>query len=270
MLRKIIKHEFKATAPYYLILYAAFIALTVINKAFWLLNVDNVLIRVIRGVITGAYVVSIIAVVIITMVLIVYRFYKNLLKDEGYLSFTLPVKTSQHINGKLIVSIVWTCLAVVAVIISVLIISLDTTALMQLKDAWNIFEDAYGQFEGVGRLIVSFFVLMVVSLVSGVLMLYASLALGQLFSKHKIIGAVLSYFGFYFITQIIGTLILTVTAVYDSKLMQFTYESQYMTANLAIDLFNNLFLWTIVQQSVLLVIYYVVTHFILNNKLNLE
>ena len=43
----------------------------------------------------------------------VYRFYKNLMTDEGYLMFTLPVSRSQLIWSKLIVSMAWGILSAV-------------------------------------------------------------------------------------------------------------------------------------------------------------
>ena len=51
------------------------------------------------------YIFGIIAIGIITIVVLVMRFYKNLFTSEGYLMHTLPVKASQHLNSKLIVAV---------------------------------------------------------------------------------------------------------------------------------------------------------------------
>ena len=51
------------------------------------------------------YVVLIISISAITLIIMVQRFYKNLLGDEGYLMFTLPVKTWQNVLNKLIFAV---------------------------------------------------------------------------------------------------------------------------------------------------------------------
>ena len=50
---------------------------------------------------------GIVAVGVMALVVMVSRFYRNLLKSEGYLMFTLPVSVHELIWSKLIVSLVW-------------------------------------------------------------------------------------------------------------------------------------------------------------------
>lgn len=50
---------------------------------------------------------SVMALAAVTVVVIVYRFYKNLLGSEGYLMHTLPVTVHQLIWSKLIAAVVW-------------------------------------------------------------------------------------------------------------------------------------------------------------------
>lgn len=47
------------------------------------------------------YAMFLCAVVVITFIVILLRFYKNLLQNEGYLMNMLPVKSWQHITAKL-------------------------------------------------------------------------------------------------------------------------------------------------------------------------
>ncbi len=46
---------------------------------------------------------ALIAAVVTTIVLMILRFYRNLMTDEGYLMFTLPVSTTELICSQLIV-----------------------------------------------------------------------------------------------------------------------------------------------------------------------
>lgn len=43
---------------------------------------------------------------VVTAVILIQRFYKNLLGSEGYLMFTLPVTVSQHLFSKTIIAVV--------------------------------------------------------------------------------------------------------------------------------------------------------------------
>ena len=51
-------------------------------------------------------IIGIIAFTFVSLVLVYVRFYKNLYTDEGYLTFTLPVKISEILNSKIILSLV--------------------------------------------------------------------------------------------------------------------------------------------------------------------
>ena len=61
-------------------------------------NTSNKIISAIAVVMAIMYGMVIIAAFVITLIVIIQRFYKNLLTDEGYLMFTLPVKAHSHIT----------------------------------------------------------------------------------------------------------------------------------------------------------------------------
>lgn len=97
MLRKLLKYEFKATArtmvPLYIVLIAFSLFHLVINPLDVLESTGNTSIRTIIAMLDiMLYVVLIVGLSIMTLVIMIQRFYKNLLGDEGYLMFTLPVK----------------------------------------------------------------------------------------------------------------------------------------------------------------------------------
>lgn len=49
---------------------------------------------------------------IVTLILIVIRYYKNFFTDEGYLTFTLPVSRTKLLNSKIIMAFFWMALTV--------------------------------------------------------------------------------------------------------------------------------------------------------------
>lgn len=66
----------------------------------------NTIFGILSGVFTLVAVFAMLAIVIVTEVLIIMRFYR-LLGDDGYFWFSLPVTPAQHMMVKLIAAMVW-------------------------------------------------------------------------------------------------------------------------------------------------------------------
>lgn len=114
MLGKLFKHEFKATGRHFIIIYSVFFLITLFNKLFLEISVpSNRFFSYFQNIFMIFYVIMCAAIFIITSVLVVYRFYKNLMCDEGYLMFTLPVTIEEHIIVKMITSFVWMVLSTI-------------------------------------------------------------------------------------------------------------------------------------------------------------
>ena len=109
MLGKLIKHEFRATSrimgPMLLIVLA--LSVLVRFSITVLENAESSFLNILAVLFVLAFAVGIIAVNLMSIIIMIQRFYKNLLGDEGYLMFTLPANVHSIIWSKLIVSIVW-------------------------------------------------------------------------------------------------------------------------------------------------------------------
>ena len=108
MLTKLIRHEFRATSRIMWPIFAGMLALTLAmrasqnvlqNESPWLLNLLAVLVTI-------GFVFGIMALCFAPLVLSAVRFRDHLLKDEGYLTLTLPVNMHQLLASKLIVTAV--------------------------------------------------------------------------------------------------------------------------------------------------------------------
>ena len=99
MLGKLLKQDFRATARIMLPLYAAVPVLGLFTNLITRLceNQNGFLIRAIGALVSFVFSLSLIAAVVTTVVLMILRFYRNLMTDEGYLMFTLPVSTTELI-----------------------------------------------------------------------------------------------------------------------------------------------------------------------------
>lgn len=262
MLGKLMKHEIKATGKILLPLYIIMLLLSLVNRAF--LNIEvlqSTPLKIIGSFVMIAFVSSIIASLSVTFIVMILRFYKNLMSDEGYLMFTLPVKSSHLINSKLIVSVMWNIVSVLVVLASLFILLISPENFAALREAIPFYFDLFMMsFEGSRLLVIIEFVVMTfISLVQQILLIYVSIAIGHLFSGHRVLGSFASYIAINTIIQIVTTVLLVIIV----RLSNSSLEQMETVPEVV-------FLFTIVFSSILTALYYIGTNYILSKKLNLE
>lgn len=270
MLSKLLKHEFRATGrimgPLYLVLLATSVGMRV---SLQLLNhTDSRLLRMLGGVLAMAYVVAILGVCFAAFGLMIQRFYRSLLTDEGYLMFTLPVSVHQHIWSKLIVSTVWFLATGAAVMGSMLVMSVDGTFLPALiREMRNIFDamTAYYALNGTAILL-EFAALCFLGCVAFALQFYAAMAVGYSRPNHKMAWSVAFFFLFQFAMQILGTTALVVLD--ESPLHHLLMNVDiHITPMLGIHIGMGLMIGCVVVYGA---VFYAVTAYFLKRHLNLE
>jgi len=214
MLGKLLKYEFKATARIFLLAYLVLVVLAGVNAAILAFkpataSAFSIVFGVMSTLSTTLFVIAAGGVFILTLVIIVMRFYR-MLGTEGYLWFTLPVTPAQHIFGKLIPSAVWTICTSVVMIGSIGLATWTTDWRGQLSSAWQTLV-AQGYRPAIWVVIVPVFIL--VSLLMEVMLVYASIAVGpSLLKSNRLGGSVLAFVIGYFILEfvnLIGVLIVS-------------------------------------------------------------
>ena len=268
MLTKLLKHEFRATArimgPLYLVLLAVALGF---NFSARLMDTSNVVLNILAALVILAYVAAIIGVFIVAFILMLQRFYKNLLGDEGYIMFTLPASVHQHVWSKLIVSAVWFVVTGVVVILSAFLAA-DVSFFTDLADIFpKLFQElnAYYAFNGTAFLI-EFVVLMLAACMSFSLQFYAALAVGHSFANHKMALSVLFFFGFQFVMQMVsGTLLVMLDqGGLASLLAGLNFQVSGMPA------IHVAMLGMIALTVIYGAVFYIVTTITLKKRLNLE
>ena len=269
MLIKLLKHEFRATArimgPLYLILLAVALGF---NFSARLMDTSNVVLNVLAALVILAYVAAIIGVFIVAFILMLQRFYKNLLGDEGYIMFTLPASVHQHVWSKLIVSAVWFIATGAAVILSVFVAAFNVSFLTDLASVFpKLFRElnAYYAFNGTA-FILECLVLMLAACMSFSLQFYAALAVGHSFANHKMALSVLFFFVFQFVMQLIsGTLLVMLDqGPLQSLLSGLNFHVSGMPA------IHIAMLLMIAMTVIYGAVFYIVTTITLKKRLNLE
>ena len=228
----------------------------------------------------GAFVIMMLYCLIIScisMVVTIYiaiRFYRNLYTDEGYLMHTLPVTPRQLILAKLLVAALWVfVLSMLALwaICCILLFGLPAMALVDMPVVISSLMEYFPQIFGMGPVafLLFYVVLSLVSAFSSVLIAYAAVSLGQLFTKHKVMASVLCYIGFTMLIQTISTLLMTpsLTRLVLSQDMVNTasgipsYFGAYMREILLISMAGSV---------ICAVISYILTEYIMRRQLNLD
>lgn len=268
MLAKLLKYELKSTARTMLPFYAALIVLAIVNRVAFLFQSPAQFLRISQAVLVVMYGLFIAAIFIMTILVVLQRFYKNLLGQEGYLMFTIPVTPAQNLLSKAIVSLLWFLCSFVCVFISVLI-------LIPSFESFPIFlrELSYA-FERVREtlhlepvlLIWMFAALLLFSVIQFIFEVYTAICIGQLANDHKILASFGAYVGIYTLLQIINSVLLSLFALPMFDKLHFSAETPAQVGPYA----YTLMAFLLVETVILIVVYFLVDRHLLAKKLNLE
>ncbi len=136
------------------------------------------------------------------------RFYKSRFTDEGYLTFTLPVTTHQNLLSGLLTAFVGSFVAVVVMGLSFLILMffgirwLDGVRMELSVQVFGEYVPLLVEKTGLGN-IALFVLMLLVGSVSELLLVMLAITLGaQIARKHKILTAVVAYYGIHLLMSV--------------------------------------------------------------------
>ena len=218
---------------------------------------------IINGLFGVLYGVMTAGAIVFTAIILIQRFYSNLLGNEGYLHFTLPVTTNAHIANKVISAGVWMILGMVAAGLSALILLLFMVTPAELMEELNwVLSELNGQL-GAARIVIAILealVLMIVALGEAAVKVYAAISMGQLLENHRILGAIGSYVGFAAIECILAGILNHFVPVY--KITELNADG--------FTIFQIEMLVTLLVTALLAAIYWFISYRILDRRLNLQ
>lgn len=274
MLSKLLKHEFRATGRIMLPMTGILLIMSVAANASTrhLMDTGVWFFNLLGGLLITAFGFAVVGVFAVAFVLMIQRFYKNLLQDEGYVMLTLPVSIHQHIWAKLIVSAVWFVVTTLAVILAGCIVAFDVgfikiffqglgEVLRELRDL-----RAYYAVNG-AALLAELIALTFLGLVAMCLQFYAALAAGHSLPSHKMAWSVVWFFGLQFVTQIVGfslIYLLDVTGFFNWGAELFNIQFSGMSG------MHVGMLMLIAGTVIYGAVFYLITTFFLKKRLNLE
>jgi len=251
MLGKLLKYELKANAGIFLPMYATMIIVALFTNFSILTQWEH-------GAVIGGIVVFglMVAIAVLTLIFIIQRFHNNLLGDEGYLMFTLPVNIPSLTASKLLAAAIWICAGVITGLIACFCLSLNMYGLDLWQKLWQSLP-AYLVDVGVGDVffVIGSILMLLFSVLNFILMIYTALSIGQLprFAKHRLFFSFLAFIVITIILQIIGSII-GINVDWPQGTNAFAHTLP----------------WVLISQVILGACLMLITNYLLDKKLNLE
>lgn len=280
MLGKLIKHEFKATArlfiPIFILVTAITVAVRFLADILYDFNEQGtksgeIFSMIIAFIFGAALVIGIICLILSGPAVSLYRFYKNVYTDEGYLTNTLPVKPVSILASKLITGIVWTIISGVIVALCYCIFVTSSKISLFTVDYDDINNSAYisALFDFISDniwFIISFMIFGLISVIMSISSVYVSVSIGNLVNRHKVLISLVVYFC---LTIVLGMaigiiLVLAGTDIYETNRVFENTETFKLSGEYTV------MMW--IYSAVLFIISLIelfVTHLIMKHKLNL-
>ena len=290
MLGKLIKHDFRALSrtlfPLQIGILGGGLVATILSalsirlsEASWAgANGSNLVKMLLLGAsVTVAVLigVAIMASLFVTLILICYHFYRSFLADEGYLTFTLPVTTSNLLWSKLLTGMFWMLINSVVVCITLAIYAVfgTTTNTLLNADVLSAFRQFFTEILPQASQYVSIPVMSIETIVVGILGLAAQLLQiffaiivgGQVAKKHRVLAAIGMYLLINMGVGIISSIFMSVVTFGEGVATLALNTAQEVGTFM-----STIFGWYGVLFAGLSVMFFLISRSILKKNLNLQ
>ena len=267
MVKKLFRHEFNAFWRILFPVWGLLMGISVLGRLIQLFENDTVGYGIVRTSTIIFYVAALVVSLLFPFVFAIIRYHRNLFTGEGYLSFTLPVTCFQHVLVKVTTTFAVQLLTLVVGFVSMMVITFGDVFTEIMKAIGYLYPYFYNQLEWGMNL--PFFLLegllvLMVAYISEVLLYYACISLGQTFKKNRGLAALGVYFGYYFVRQVLGTIVILIGSVVDwEPLMVWVRENTFTAVHIAL-------YGLLVLYALLTVGYFAISHSVIRRRLNLE
>lgn len=215
MVAKLIKHELHALFRILLFFAAAVIVLAVAGRILvhfaFSSGSESSSLSAFTIFVIIFYILAISAFTLAAYVLGISRFYKTLFTGEGYMTLSLPATAGQLIWAKLLSALIglFFASAVSVLSLTVFLVGWNTETMEEITGIFGFIAQAIGFiakaeplmfFEGI--------LLFIVMLPMGLLIIFAIISIGQLFTSHRKLATFLIFIGFYFVVNSVSSMLI--------------------------------------------------------------
>lgn len=274
MFRKLLKHEWKATAPTLGILNLAVLVTSVVAALllrFDEIRYDGPFAIILAMVMVFALIAAVVCAVAAEILLLV-RFYKSRFTDQGYLTFTLPVSAHQVFLSSALNMLFWTLITGIVLIGSftlfcVIGLGEAITAIYEEFQNLTSFMDPYDSYVSTSQTAYQWAVIgqAVVSIPCSIVTLQTCITVGAVIAKkHKVLASFGAYYVLSFITSTVTSMLAQVIgASYMDYLLYSSFDLMYGV------LIKQILWISIPMDLVLMVGCYFLSTWLMKRKLNL-
>lgn len=253
VLSKLLKYDLRSNLKIYLLVWPCIVAFALLSRLALAADWQGRAATILTVSTVTLFVLAVIAACAFALIISIIRFYSGLLRDEGYLMFTLPVRPWQLLLSKFITAILTVAVTVILCLFSVIVVFDGVDGLLALlKNLLTQLDFPTGLTLALILLLVFF------SLCAGILQIYLSCSIGHLFRSKRIVWSVLVYYG---ISMALEVIVMTVSVgILGSQ-----------TMDLLADQSPNVLLGVVTGfEALLCALYFFLSERILRKRLNLE
>lgn len=290
MLGKLLKHEWKGTYRVGCLMLVLLVGVTFLgwlsfqspmwnslanDTEYYSTNIAESLLDIMSVFTLFLYIIMLVAAMIGIMVYLAVHFYKTMYTDEGYLTHTLPVTTNKLLFSKIFISGAWMMIIMLAVYASLfaLICFMIGAILPDGYSVWEFWKMFGVEFSDLLELIKAefgfdfgywlknFIVPLIIGPFLSMITLFGAISMGQLFTRHRVLMAIVSYFGVLIVSGILGSVVEGIITASHVNANSIEVVESYL---------NVTFFSSMILDVVIAVAMYFVSWYVNTKKLNLE
>lgn len=266
MLRKLLKYDLRANMKIFLFVWPAIVLFALLERLAISANLNSTLSSILINTTTTLYVLAVVAACVFALVISVMRFYSGLLRDEGYLMFTLPVKPWQLVLSKLLTALLTVTVTVVLSILSTIILFTGVNGFLDgLREMVRDLNEVFSALSWILMVL-----LCLAGICVGILQIYLSCSLGHLFRRHRVLFSVLAYYVINVVLEAIvvnGMILISAANPENALISGILHWFGGMSLHSAVSV---LLAFVLLGYVLLGCMFYFVTEWILRKHLNLE
>ena len=266
MLGKLLKHEIKSQGKSLFLFWMAILGLGLLVRIFSMLEEVVPIFQYITPISIVTFGIAIVLSLVYCFFLAIKNYYKKVLREEGYLTNTLPVKKSSMILSFLITD----ALALIATIAFCFLGWFIAFGLgsEEIKSIWETLSISIEQEFNMNIEIIRciFAGALIVGYLNTISMFYAAMTIGHSFSQNKIANSIGVGVAFYMGIQFLN--VIEMVVIFLKNEMDFT--NALATNQVPYELIGTVLLESFVLMMISLITTYTFTNYFLDRKLNLE
>ena len=262
MLGKLLKYDLKWMYKLVIVFYALAFIFSLFSRMFLSIG-DSLLWSILSKISSGIAVSMLVSSIINTLMRSWVRFVRNIYKDEGYLTNTLPVSKRDIYLSKVLSSIIIMLTTTIVIITCLFICYYSKENIDILKNMLEITASSYNT--SVIKLILTIGMIFFLELTFILLVGYTGIIIGHSSNNNKIVKSIIWAFGMYIFTQLITIGLIYIIGLFSKDIMNI------ITTNIvSIKGIKNILVGGIVMYIIYNIIYYFIGKRELEKGINID